>query len=235
MRIGGFQKQSLIDYPGKICSIIFTIGCNFRCPFCHNRELVILEKIKEIPEDFFLSYLEDKKKLLDAIEITGGEPTIHKDLPIFIQKIKEMGYLVKLDTNGTNPQMVQFLLDKKLINYVAMDIKAPLDFEKYNKMVGGVLTEKMFDNIKKTMKILLNSDIDYEFRTTIIKNLHSKDDIIEICKKIKNAKQYSLQKFNPENALSIEFHNFQPFDNKEIEEIILKGKKFIKNIIYKND
>jgi pyruvate formate lyase activating enzyme len=225
----------LIDYPGKICSIIFTIGCNFRCPFCHNRELVILEKIKEIPEDFFLSYLEDKKKLLDAIEITGGEPTIHKDLPIFIQKIKEMGYLVKLDTNGTNPQMVQFLLDKKLINYVAMDIKAPLDFEKYNKMVGGVLTEKMFDNIKKTMKILLNSDIDYEFRTTIIKNLHSKDDIIEICKKIKNAKQYSLQKFNPENALSIEFHNFQPFDNKEIEEIILKGKKFIKNIIYKND
>ncbi len=236
MLIGGFQKQSLIDYPGKICSIVFTIGCNFRCPYCHNSELVLPEKIREIMrirEEEILNYIEKNKLLLDAVEITGGEPTLQKDLKEFIKKIKDKGLLVKLDSNGTNPKLIKELIDEKLIDYYAMDIKAPLEFEKYNRIVGGVLNREMFENIKETIKIVINSDIDYEFRTTAIKGFHTKEDFKRICEYIKGAKKYVLQTFNPENTLSEEMHKYKPFTEEEYEEIIKECEGLIEEISYR--
>ncbi len=236
MLIGGFQKQSLIDYPGKICSIVFTIGCNFRCPFCHNSELVLPEKIKKInriPERDVLDYIEKNKKLLDAVEITGGEPTLQKDLKDFIRKIKEKELLVKLDSNGTNPKLIKELLDEKLIDYYAMDIKAPLEFQSYNRIVGGVLTDKMFESIKETIKIIMKSNIEYEFRTTAIRGFHKKEDFKKICEFIRGAKRYVLQTFNPENTLSDEMHNYKAFTEQEYKEIINDCKGLVKEISYR--
>ena len=239
MLIGGFQKQSLIDYPGKICSIVFTIGCNFRCPFCHNSELVIPEKIKQmakIKEEEVLSYLKGKNKFIDAVEITGGEPTLQRDLIDFIKKLKSKGFLVKLDSNGTNPEIVKKLIDEKLIDYYAMDIKAPLNFEAYNKVIGGVLTEDMFNKIKETISIVMNSNIDYEFRTTAIKGLHTKEDILQICRDIKGAKRYVIQTYNPDNVLNPKaMEGSGPFKEEEVKDIIDRCKelKLIENITYR--
>ncbi len=234
MRIGGFQKLSLIDYPGKICAIIWTIGCNFRCKFCYDPGLVLPEKIRdmrEVPKDYIFSYLRKRRNFLDAVEITGGEPTLHKDLPKFIEEIKNIGYLVKLDTNGTNPSMLRHLMNSGLIDYVAMDIKTRLNFKKYNEVVGGVLTRGMFENVKRSIKILLDSDINYEFRTTLVKNFHSKEDVIEICKSIRGAKAYYLQNLRVVDEF-VGGGRLAPFDEEEIEDILLEGRKFV-NIIYR--
>jgi pyruvate formate lyase activating enzyme len=233
MRIGGFQKLSLVDYPGKISSIIFTIGCDFRCPFCYVPQLVLPEKIKEvkeIQEEYVFSYLEKNKKFLDAVVITGGEPTIYNDLPKFIEKLKALNFLVALETNGSNFQMLKQLVEKKLVDYVAMDIKTRLDFESYNRVVGNVLTKEMFENVKKSIEYLLKTE-SYEFRTTIVKEFHAKEDIIEICKAIKGAKVYYLQNLKSDVEL-ICGKKLTPFNEKEIEEIVNKGRKFA-NVSYR--
>ena len=234
MRIGGFQKLSLVDYTGKLCAIIWTIGCNFRCKFCYDPELVLPEKmreIKEVPRDYIFSYLKKRRNFLDAVEITGGEPTLHEDLPGFIEEIKEIGYLVKLDTNGANPSMLRCLMDRGLVDYVAMDIKTGLVFERYNEIVGNVLTQGMFENVKRSIKILLNSKIDYEFRTTLVKNFHSKEDIIEVCKSIGGAKAYYLQNLKIVDAF-VGGGGLAPFDEKEIEEVVSEGRNLV-NIAYR--
>jgi len=229
MRIGGFQKLSLVDYPGRLCSIIWTIGCDLRCKFCYDPELVLPEKIretKEVPEDYAFSYLNKRRGFLDAVEITGGEPTLHGDLPEFIEEIKEIGYLVKLDTNGTNPSMLQHLIDRGLVDYVAMDIKTKLAFEKYDEIAGNVLTQEMFENIKSSIKILLDSKIDYEFRTTLVKDFHSKEDIIEVCKSIRGAKAYYLQNLKIVDEFVGEKRLAQ-LDEEEIEGVVSEGRKFV--------
>ncbi len=189
MKIGGFQKVSLIDYPGKICAIIFTQGCNFRCFYCHNPELVDPKRYSPpIPEEEVLSFLEKRKNKLDAVEITGGEPTLHPDLIDFIKKIKSMGFLVKLDSNGSNPKKLEEAL--KYVDFVAMDIKAPL--EKYSSVVGVKIdTEK----IKKSTDLIIHSNKDYEFRTTLIKGFHSVEDVISMGELINGARLYVLQRF----------------------------------------
>jgi pyruvate formate lyase activating enzyme len=234
MEIGGFQKISLLDYPGKISSIIFTIGCDFRCPFCYVPQLVLPERIKEvvrIPKEYVLSYLKENKKFLDAVVITGGEPTIHFDLPQFTKEIKSLGFLVAIETNGSNFQMLKYLIDNKLVDYVEVDIKNVLDFEKYNKTVGNVLTREMFENVKNTIKFLLKGFVDYEFRTTILKEFHEKKDIVNICRFIKGAKAYYLQNLK-NNVELICGKKLTPFKDEEIEEIINECKKFV-NIAYR--
>lgn len=234
MKIAGFQKQSLVDYPGKICPVIFTMGCNFRCPYCHNAELVTKEKsVKEIPELEILSYLQDNKKYLDGVVITGGEPTLQKDLPLFINKIKKMDYAVKLDTNGTNPGMLRYLIDDNLVNSVAMDIKSTINFQKYNKATGGILTEKLFENVLESIHILLDSGINYEFRTTLVPTILTKKEVVEICLFIKNANQFSLQQFNPKNTLDKKFQKLKPFKDCEISSLISECKPHIRNIFYR--
>jgi len=234
MKILGLQKQSLIEYPAKISAVVFLGGCNLKCQYCYVPHLVLSEEIKkqkEIPQKEIFSFLKERRKFLEAVAISGGEPTVHKKLPSFIKKIKKLGYLVELETNGTNPEMVKYLIEKKLIDYVAMDIKHRLDdFERYKEITGNVLTKKMFENIKKSVKILLSGKVNYEFRTTIMKEFHKPKDILEICKRIQGAKIYYLQNYQKNKTISGK--TFIPFEEKEIEEILKEGQNFV-NIKYR--
>jgi len=234
MKILGLQKQSLIEYPGRISAIVFLGGCNLRCQFCYVPHLVLpkeIKKQKEISQKEIFSFLKERRNFLEAVAITGGEPTLNRDLPNFIKKIKKFGYLVELETNGTNPKMLKYLIEKKLIDYVATDIKHRLDnFEKYKEITGWVLTKEMFENIKKSVKILLSGKVDYELRTTIMKEFHKKEDILEICKEIQGAKVYYLQNYQKNHTISGK--TFTPFEEKEIEEIVKEGQKFV-NIKYR--
>ncbi len=218
MIIAGLQKTTLIDYPGKIAATVFLAGCNFRCDWCYSSELVLPEKIKNQPrisEKDFFGFLEQRKGLLDGIVICGGEPTINKDLPDFIRKIKKLNYLVKLDTNGSNPKMLKQLIDGKLIDYVAMDVKLPK--EKYSRV--------FFDNtdigdIEKSVELLKNSEIDFEFRTTIVPTVHKKEDFLKIaewigCPKIK----YYIQNFRAEKTINPEFENIEPYPENYLLDI----------------
>ncbi|HCG76917.1 MAG: anaerobic ribonucleoside-triphosphate reductase activating protein [bacterium (Candidatus Ratteibacteria) CG_4_10_14_3_um_filter_41_18] len=198
MKIGGLQKFSLIDYPGKICAIVFTQGCNFLCPYCHNPELVKPKLFSQlIPEDEIFSFLKKRKGQLEAVTVTGGEPCLQNGLSEFLQKIKEMGYLVKLDTNGSFPELLSEIIRQSLIDYLAIDVKGPL--EKYETIAGvPFATEK----IVKSIKIAISSKISYEFRTTVIKSLLDKDDLRKIGELIEGTHLYVLQKFVPSKLLN---------------------------------
>ena len=218
MLIAGMQKLTLLDYPNELACIIFTGGCNFKCPFCQNSSLI---KYKEdettISEEYVISYLEKRKNILDGVVISGGEPTIHKELEEFIVKIKNLGYKVKLDTNGYNPVMLESLIIKGLIDYVAMDIKNSID--NYSKIVG--LKTIKTDNILKSIKILKNSNIDYEFRTTIMKEYHSIENIKKIIKLIGKDSKYYLQNFrDSDGVLDKTLHGFSEEELKRIKELL---------------
>ena len=218
MNIAGVQKVTLLDYPGKVACEIFTQGCNFECPFCQNSSLIPITNTGEFSEEEIFEYLNLRKNILDGVVITGGEPTVQKDLKGFIKKIKNLGLLVKLDTNGGNPKVLQELIDEDLVDYVAMDIKNI--FNKYNITSGKKIN---LDNIKKSIEILKASKIDYEFRTTIIKEMHSLDDIVSICKLVGNAKYY-LQNFeDSENVIDHSLHGFS-------REELLFIDKYLKDV-----
>lgn len=191
MNLAGFQKLTLLDYPEKTACTVFTTGCNMRCPFCHNSKIV-KSTCNTIREDILFDFLKSRVGLLDGVCITGGEPTLQSDLKQFISKIKEIGFLVKLDTNGTNPDIVIDLVESGLIDYVAVDIKNSID--KYNITCGNNNIDK--ESILKTVDYLLEDHIDYEFRTTILKNYHTENDMIRISKRLSGCKRYFLQKFN---------------------------------------
>ena len=184
MLILGLNKTTLLDYPGRVAATVFTGGCNFRCPFCHNGGLVLEPSAGDVfSEEEILAFLMKRKKILKGVCITGGEPTMQADLPEFIRKLKEIGYQVKLDTNGYAPQVLERLLDEKLLDYVAMDIKNCR--EKYVMTVGMSGKEDSFqiNRIEQSVELLKHSGIDYEFRTTVVKELHDKQDIFKILKK----------------------------------------------------
>lgn len=189
MKILGLQKLSLVDWDGHITCTVFTGHCNFACPFCHNSSLVNGEE-NEITENEVFEYLEKRKNMLDSVCVSGGEPTLYSDLPDFIKKIKKMGYKVKLDTNGTNLDMIKKLVNENLIDYIAMDIKNSI--EKYSLTAGRDCDH---DTIIKSINYIMNCGIDYEFRTTLIDEFHKEEDIIKIAQILKGAKKYYLQKF----------------------------------------
>ena len=198
MILGGLQKLTLIDYPGHIAATIFTVGCNFRCPFCHNPELVssIKYKVSSIFEEEFFNLLENRKGKLEGVCITGGEPTIQPDIQEFIRKIKELGYKVKLDTNGARPDVLRQLFSEKLLDFVAMDIKNMP--EKYNATTNSkVDTER----IKLSVDLIRNSGIDYEFRTTAVPGLHEIEDFAGIGKWLEGSKKYVLQAFEDKGKI----------------------------------
>ena len=228
MEIGGLEKSTLIDYPAKVACTVFLIGCNFRCPFCYSAELVLPEKIKlqpRISEKEFFDFLKKRKSLLEGVVVCGGEPTLNKDLPDFIKKIKKLGYRVKLDTNGSNPEMLKELIKKKLLDYVAMDIKAPRgakfpipnsQFQKYDEATG---VKADLNKIKKSIKIIKDSGIDYEFRMTVVPAIHAKKDIIQIAKEISPAKKFYLQNFRPEKTINPKFEKIKPYSKDFLLEI----------------
>jgi len=217
MQISGLQKLTLIDYPGRLAATVFLCGCSFRCPWCYSSELVLPEKIKNQPkisEREFFNFLKKRKRLLEAIVICGGEPTLNKDLPEFIKKIKKMGFLVKLDTNGSNPEMLKKLIEGKLVDYVAIDIKGPK--ERYSEFVGGKIDIK---KIQKSIDILKEEKVDYELRSTIVPSIHKKEDVINMAKWISGAKKYYLQNFRPEKTIDPKFEKIKPYPPEYLLEI----------------
>lgn len=223
MKIGGLQKFSLIDYPDKVACVVFTQGCNFRCPYCHNPELVKPEMFLEsLNEEEFFDFLKERKGKLDAVVITGGEPTLQYDLIEFIKKIRDLGFLIKLDTNGSNPGMLKEIIDQKLVNYVAMDIKAPLD--KYESIAG---TKTDIKKIKQSIELIKNSGIDYEFRTTVVKNMLSPKDLKQIGEEIKGAKKYFLQKFISSKAVDEKMLNETTYTDEEFKELEKQLNKLV--------
>lgn len=223
MKIGGLQKFSMIDYPDKIACIVFTQGCNFRCPYCHNPELVKPEMFGEsLSEEEFFDFLKERVGKLDAVSITGGEPTLQYDLIEFIKKIRDLGFLIKLDTNGTNPDMLKEIIDQKLVNYLAMDIKAPFSkYEEITKMPVNI------EKIKQSVEMIKNSGIDYEFRTTLVKKLLSPEDIEQIGRDIAGAKQYFLQKFVSTKTVDEKVLNEETYSEEELENLKEQLKPFV--------
>jgi pyruvate formate lyase activating enzyme len=216
MKIGYLQKTSLIEYPGKVCGIVFTQGCNFRCPYCHNPELVDPSLFKEcLPQDEVLSFLAMRRGRLEAVTITGGEPTIHDDLLPFIQKVRELGYPVKLDTNGSNPGVLGQIIDGGLADFIAMDIKSPL--AKYPETTGGACDVR---KVESSIQAVMGSNVAYEFRTTIVNGLLSPDDIIEIGRLIRGASRYVLQRFTPSKHLDPGYLKAGSFSEEELSELL---------------
>jgi len=229
MIIAGLQKTTLIDYPGKIACVVFLAGCNFRCPWCYSSELVLPLKIAQHPrisEKEFFDFLRGRKGLLEGVVICGGEPTINKELPQFIGKIKNLGYAVKLDTNGSNPEMLKDLVDTGLIDYVAMDIKTSSESPVYqNLMIEGITIDK----IKQSVDILKQGKVDFEFRTTVVNTIHAKDDFLDIAKWIggKNVNYY-LQNFRAEKTIDPGFENVEPFKDAFLKEIAKEISPYFK-------
>ncbi len=223
MKLGGLQKLTLLDFPGKTACTVFTVGCNFRCPFCHNASLV-RGGVDEIPLDEFFSFLKKRQGLLDGVCVTGGEPTLHSDLEEFITKIKELGYAVKLDTNGTAPDTLKALVSKGLIDYVAMDIKNSR--AKYLSTAG--VTKDLLGNIEESVKYLLEDHIPYEFRTTVVSPLHEKADFYDIGEWIRGAKNYFLQNFIDSGDLISD--GMTGYEKETLEEFALIIKGFVPNV-----
>ena len=225
--VKGWQKNSFIDYSPYTASVIFLGGCNFKCSYCHNPDLVLnFNKIPDIDANEITEYLKEKKKWIDGAVITGGEPTLYKDLPLFISELKKIGMKVKLDTNGTNPSMIKELIDKKLVDYIAMDIKA--DLESYEK-VAVVNVDK--EKIKESAGIIRNSSVDYEFRTTVIPGLVGKKEIFLIAKWLEGSKRFVIQNFRGDKGLVDDrLKEIKPYSKEKLNEMAEGVKAFFEKV-----
>ncbi len=226
MIIGGLQRSSLIDYPGRIAAVVFLRGCNFRCPYCFNPELVDPARYSDpIPEEELFALLNRRVGKLDGVVITGGEPTINPDLLSFIKRIKELGYLVKLDTNGSRPDLIQTAIEEDLIDYIALDLKAP--FDKYH-LAAGITVD--IGAIRTTIELLTRSGIDHEFRTTVLPDLITESDLIAIGGIIKGARRWAIQNFQPTKVLDPSYQNRSPYTEAELERFKEKLKGYVLEI-----
>ena len=221
MKIGGFQRTSLLDYPDRISTIIWTVHCNFNCPFCYNRNIVH-GNVGLISEKEVLSFLKKRRRLIDALVITGGEPLLQEDIIAFAEKVKKIDYLIKIDTNGMYPDKLKELIDKKLVDYIAMDVKAPK--KKYNRLAGIKID---LSPIEQSMNILMQNAHAYEFRTTFVPRLLNKEDIIEIAKWLNGAKQFYLQQFkNNPPLISSTLDNVKSYAKAYLAETLEAIKPF---------
>lgn len=228
VKIGGLEKSSLIDYPGKVSAVVFTYGCSLRCPYCHNPELVIerFNKDIQIRQKYFFDFLKKRVGKLDGVVITGGEPLIYDDLDVFICKIKKLGFLVKLDTNGMHPDKLKYIIDKGLVDYIAMDVK--YSESSYIKLAGGKIA---YRKISKSIQIIMNSGIEYEFRTTYVKGIHDLDSVEQIASLIKDSRVYYIQNFREGKSIDPTLSSENSFSPTELKKIKKIAKKYIKNVI----
>ncbi|MHC2994830.1 MAG: anaerobic ribonucleoside-triphosphate reductase activating protein [Candidatus Atribacteria bacterium] len=220
-------ETSLIDWEGKIVSTLYVSSCNFRCPYCYNCDLILHpNNFKNIPFEDINSYLLKRKDFIDGICMSGGEPTLYPDLPSYFKEIKDKGFLIKLDTNGANPKLLEELLGLGLVDYIAMDIKSSLDFDNYSK-AAGIKDKTLLEKVKDSIKLIMNSKVDYEFRTTVVPILHTEETIIKIAKYISGAKRYVLQNFSPlERTLEPTFQKIIPYSAEKIQELTERAKKY---------
>jgi len=217
MEISGIQKFTTLDYPEHTACIVFTPGCNFRCGYCHNPEFVLPEKIKElqhsfIEEESFFSFLTKRVGLLDGVVISGGEPTLMPDLLGFMKKVKDMGFLVKLDTNGNRPQVIQKAIEKGLVDYIAMDVKT--SFKKYGELVGKFAVP---EKIKESIERIKKSGVAYEFRSTLIQETHSQEVLEDMAEMMRGSEKLYLQTFRPGTTLNPLFQTFHAFADSDME------------------
>lgn len=233
IEIKGLIESSFLDWDGKIVTTIYLSNCNFRCPFCHNWELIDNPGgFNTVPITDLDLLLRSHHDFLDGVCITGGEPTLYKGLPGFVEHIRELGFKVKLDTNGAKPEMLRQLLEKNRLDYIAMDIKGPLD-NRYNRPAGVKVD---LTKIEESIDLIMGSTVDYEFRTTIVPTILGTDDIKDIVKRLAGAKKFALQQFVPDHARSEQLRNVRPYDNEqtrafkelaknEIEHVVVRGLK----------
>ncbi len=224
MKIGGLQKTSLLDYPDTLSAIIWTAGCNFRCPFCYNKQLV-LGKTEMISEETILLFLEKRRDVLEGLSISGGEPLLQEDIVDFTEKVKKLNYLIKIDTNGAFPEKLKELIDKKLVDYVSMDVKAPK--KKYAQLAGVKID---ISKIEQSIDLIKNEAPDYEFKTTIVPGMLDKEDIVEIAKWLGRSKQFYLQQFKSDSPLvSSKLNDIVPYSKEKLSEMLHEIKPFFKN------
>ncbi len=223
--IKGFLETSFLDWPGKVVSVIFLSSCNFRCPYCHNHPIVLRpEQVAGLSLSEILPRLNKFQGWIDGVVISGGEPTLYKKLPGLIKSIRKNNFLVKLDTNGSNPHILRKLLEDGLLDYVAMDVKAPLDELRYSRAAGKPVN---IANIKESLNLLLNGQIDYEFRTTICPALLNEDDCRDLFKQISGAKRLVLQNFNPQSPLDPRLKDVKPLPGDKMRELGKMAKEWV--------
>jgi len=227
MQISAIQKLTLLDFPGRTACTVFTPGCNFRCGYCHNAEFVLPEKIKKIsadfiPEEAVFNFLKKRQGLLDGICITGGEPTLQVGLSAFLKKVRRLGFKIKLDTNGSMPKVVRELFYRRLLDYVAMDIKASP--ENYEKLVGV----NVINEIRQTRDLIMQSGVEYEFRTTLVREIVDAEEFKKILEFVRGASKYFLQNFETRGGcLQREFEQYHGFNRLELEEMCNQARKFV--------
>jgi pyruvate formate lyase activating enzyme len=222
MKFSGLQKVSLVDYPNKVASVLFTPGCNLRCPFCHNWRIAVDPKPPFLQEAVALRLLESRKKYVDAVVVTGGEPTIHKELPQFLAKLKKRGFQVKLDTNGFYPEVLEECLP--YVDYVALDVKTSL--EKY-KLLGA----KNTSGLLHTVEMLKMGKVAYEFRTTVVPEIVTPEDVTRICELAKGVKIHAFQQFVPQDTLDKRFEGLKPYGSEVINEFAGNMKGCAENVV----
>ncbi len=212
MRIGGLQKTSLIDFPGRVAAVVFTQGCNMRCAYCHNPSLVIPAQFEALLDEASLwDFLEKRRGRLDGVVVSGGEPTIHRDLPAFLRRIRSMGYEIKLDTNGSNPFMLKGLLDEGLLSFVAMDIKGdPGDYKRY---CGAAIPA---ESVRASIDLVMSSGVAHEFRTTAVPGLHTLESLKALCEMVRGADRYAVQAFRPGSCLDPACGQLPAYDMTEL-------------------
>ena len=227
MKIAGLQKISMVDYPGLICATVFTQGCNFRCGFCHNRDLMMTGTDFGFSQQELFEHLNSRNNMIEGVCITGGEPTLWPDLPDFARQIKNTGLKLKLDTNGSNPEMIKDLLQSGLLDYVAMDVKTSL--EKYHLFK---VPEKTEESLLLSMQEIMSSKIPYEFRTTCVPGVVTEEDICSIARGIEGAKKYCLQQFRPhENVIDEKFSRLKPYSKNKLDKFKSISETFVEDVI----
>jgi pyruvate formate lyase activating enzyme len=229
MKLGGLVKTSLIDYPGKLAAVVFTQGCNFRCGFCHNPELIPSGDSDGVSEIEFFEFLESRRNILEGVVITGGEPTIHPDLMQFISRIRDHRLKIKLDTNGSNPEVLRRLLETKLVDYVAMDIKGL--FGDYNKICHYGDT----DNVKESINLIMESGLPYEFRTTVLPAYHKIEDFEKLGKAIEGAENFTVQGFRPEITFDRTLKDAKQFTKDELNQIADIMHKYVRKVVIRDN
>lgn len=227
MQVTGIQKLTLLDYPGTVACTVFTAGCNFRCPFCHNAMLVLPEQIEPnyLTDGEVFDFLRKRRGVLDGVAVTGGEPLLHRDMPEFLSRIKELGYKIKLDTNGSNPALLREIVEAGLVDRVAMDIKnAP---ESYAETIGF----ERFDiaPVEQSKNFLLEGSVDYEFRTTVVRGIHTKESLIGAAKWISGAKEYYLQQFKDSGSL-VMGEGLSAYDERQMHELAEAVREYVPTV-----
>jgi len=224
MKISGIQKLTLLDYPGTVACTMFTSGCNFRCPFCHNALLVLPDRIEEayLTEDEVLSFLKKRFGVLDGVAITGGEPLLHADMPELLQKIRAIGYKIKLDTNGSNPKLLREIIEAGLVDRVAMDIKnAPYA---YSETIG--IPNYDISKVEESKNLLLGGTTEYEFRTTVVKGIHTRESLVDAARWIEGAREYYLQQFKDSGDLILP-EGLGAYDKEEMNALAEAVRQYV--------